>query len=794
MNAEAATFTISDSESDPIAVSSGDTVTVTGTGALDVLNVTNGIDGDTVSNVTVTVQSGGQITAQGSRVTDGVAGRAIDLGDNATINVKDGATVEDFGLDVTFPGDNASAIVAGANSAINVDGTVFTTRPANGKNNFSPGIVAGAGSVITVGTNGLVKSRTSNGPAIELSGGGMVVNAGTIQTIFLANADVGVINIPAGNSTVTNNGSILTNGAHESIVMGTGGTSTGNVVNLYGNANVVGSMRNDGASGGALVNFGYTGSAADLAAAVSVSAAIGLAGNPWDGHVYAGTSTINASGTFNNLQIDSGATLTANDYVSIGGTFTNTGTLNSTSNYIQNDGSTLSVLANSNTNYGKIVTTSPATVSADSTLKFNLTGTISDNTDFKVIDTSGQGIGNVPGTITTDSAFFSFTASDASGDLVVTSHRTGVTFNSIAANTNAGSVGTVLDNMNNPSSEMSNILSALEASPASEVANSINSFSSKFDNTIPQVSQTTMDQFVAKTINHTSTSDNSVPTGVSTGSEMRHDWAMWAEGFGGGLHQLAQEASQGYNARIGGTILGIERDAWDTGKAGFSQGCSQSLIRGKDNANNSNIASFQSSFYGLFNIGAYYVNAAFSFGYNRYHNSREVNDLGTILTAVFHVGGEQYSPYIEGGYTFNYGNWQITPLASFEYMKLYIPGYTESGAGALDLQVDAQDYNSAQTGFGFKLGCPIADKFLPEFKFKWLHDWVGDPMENTASFTGGGTSFKTVGFTPDRNTYELGAQLTLLNKGAAVVSVSYNADFRKNFVSNVGYLNVRHDF
>ena len=90
-------------------------------------------------------------------------------------------------------------------------------------------------------------------------------------------------------------------------------------------------------------------------------------------------------------------------------------------------------------------------------------------------------------------------------------------------------------------------------------------------------------------------------------------------------------------------------------------------------------------------------------------------------------------------------------------------------ARALDLDVAAQDYNMAQTGLGAKIGYPIDfnskfGKLTPEAKFKWLYDWVGDAQQATSTFTGGGGSFNTQGFTPAQSSYDFGVKLTLETK------------------------------
>lgn len=132
-------YTISGSETTQQDVSTGDTVTVTGTGDLDVSSTSDGISGESAYNVTVTVQTGGQITADGRpQVGKTKGGVPIRLGDGADITVESGATVKNEGLDPQGDGGlNANAIITGANATINIAGTVLADRQANGYSNFS---------------------------------------------------------------------------------------------------------------------------------------------------------------------------------------------------------------------------------------------------------------------------------------------------------------------------------------------------------------------------------------------------------------------------------------------------------------------------------------------------------------------------------------------------------------------------------------------------------------------------------------------------------------------------------
>ena len=113
------------------------------------------------------------------------------------------------------------------------------------------------------------------------------------------------------------------------------------------------------------------------------------------------------------------------------------------------------------------------------------------------------------------------------------------------------------------------------------------------------------------------------------------------------------------------------------------------------------------------------------FAYNTYDTSRQIAIGPLSYTPIADFNGQEYSGYIEGGYTFNIQKFSLTPLPSFEYAHLHIADYTETGAGVLDLKSDSQDYDVAQTGVGFKLDYPLNLKcgtFIPEARIKWLDD------------------------------------------------------------------------
>ena len=99
-------------------------------------------------------------------------------------------------------------------------------------------------------------------------------------------------------------------------------------------------------------------------------------------------------------------------------------------------------------------------------------------------------------------------------------------------------------------------------------------------------------------------------------------------------------------------------------------------------------------------------------------------------------------------------------------------GYTETGAGDINLQVASQSYNFLESG----LGVNVARHFdleggrdlLPEIHFKWLHELLNPNIQNTAIFTAtGSASFVTSGLNTAPDTLDIGAGLTLLSCGCS---------------------------
>ena len=389
----------------------------------------------------------------------------------------------------------------------------------------------------------------------------------------------------------------------------------------------------------------------------------------------------------------------------------------------------------------------------------------------------------------------SYALSKIGNELLVTTARNNDYYRDNCGN---ASLGAVLDNLANTATnaDMMTVIGALDGSGSAASANQLEPIA---DNSVPQTNYDTMNQFINNIL---SRFDNVAQiqtrgsTGAITGATL-DTTGVWTQGFDTYLHEDPRGSSNGYNANVWGVSLGFDTPLLNNSIVGLSGGYAKDNIRTKDSSGRSDIDSYEVSLYGSHAKDAYYLDLVASFAYNVYNSSRHVafGDIDRNPTADY--GGQQYSGYIESGYTFKNKDVTLTPLASLQYSHLHINGYTEEDGGSIDLSVSGQDYDLLQTGLGAKLAYKVTSErctIIPDLHFRWFYDFIGDRQQATSTFTGGGASFVTNGFDPAQSSYNFGTKLIIMAAKNVTLTANYDFELKEDFYSHAGYLNVRYDF
>ncbi len=247
---------------------------------------------------------------------------------------------------------------------------------------------------------------------------------------------------------------------------------------------------------------------------------------------------------------------------------------------------------------------------------------------------------------------------------------------------------------------------------------------------------------------------------------------VWLKSFGYFGNQGAQGVYPGYSSRIFGTMiaydapLGRKVFGGET-YAGLGIGYARSTISGKTFNTNTDSNTYDVTAYIAHQDGPWYVKGDMSFGWNDYSGTRNILFPGVDRNAQASYSGQEYTGFVSTGYHFYARGFTITPLASLQYTHMNLDGYTETGAGDINLSVQSQSYDFLESGLGLKVAHPMRYRdriYVPEVHFKWFHELSNPTVTNTASFVAPGSpAFTTPGLAAANDMLDFGTSLSFLS-------------------------------
>ena len=243
---------------------------------------------------------------------------------------------------------------------------------------------------------------------------------------------------------------------------------------------------------------------------------------------------------------------------------------------------------------------------------------------------------------------------------------------------------------------------------------------------------------------------------------------LWFKGFGYFGDQGAQGAYSGYDSKILGAMVGYDIPfSYDT-RVGLGLGYARSTIDGKSVANSTGFNSYQVTAYVTHEDGTWFANGNLSYAWNSYSGRRQIIFPGLDRTALAKYAGEDVTSFVTAGRHFFMEGYTVTPLVSLQATHVSLNGYTETGAGDVNLKIESQSYGFLESGLGVDVAryfdMDDGSTILPKVHFKWLHDIVGQNFQNVSTFTAtGSTSFITSGLSAAPDTLNVGTGVTLLS-------------------------------
>jgi outer membrane autotransporter protein len=286
--------------------------------------------------------------------------------------------------------------------------------------------------------------------------------------------------------------------------------------------------------------------------------------------------------------------------------------------------------------------------------------------------------------------------------------------------------------------------------------------------------------------------------GVSPEPADRGRWGIFTE-FVGTSGSLNSSTSQtGYNFNILGFIGGADYRLREDLLLGVGAGYYHTSTTYDDSGGSAGVNSIPIFAYTAYTPGDFYAIGFLGFTLNLYDLNRNVTFDGVSRTATSSVDGSQFNAALEAGYDLRFTKAIVTPVATLFYSKACVGGFTETGAGSLNLNVDSQSADSLQSGIGVRVSRPFKTgktEVLPQIFAFYQHEFANDSRGLNARLAQAGSTFVFQTDSPGRDFAVLGAGLSLNFGKNLSFQASYNAELgRGNYTAQFLSAGLRWEF
>lgn len=692
------------------------------------------------------------------------------------------------------------------------------------------------------GSNGTV-SVTGPGSVWENSYSLLVANHGT-GTVNITNGGkvtsiygyIGYNGPGNGTVTVTGSNSVWENA--DSVTVGYFGTGTLNIEN-GGKVIAAGTVLGSTYLGHATVNLNGTSSSRGVLSTGILYADAGTVVFNWNGGILQATRTeANFIANFTNSSINignQGAYLDTNGFdvgLTTAGVLNGTGGLtkqgigqltiaggntyagNTTvsagilkfATYSQTAGQTLGigVTSASTDGYGKLEVTGTATFNANADINVEVASVPTLSNGAVLTDVIRAGTLAANGfTVTDNSALFNFEAIQKTNsvDLKVSANSTAGIRDAVNqyGQSSAAGAANVLDGQvnNGGTGDMGTVVTALgQLRNSRDVARAT-------AQTLPVISGNQAIQGALSTFQNLIQNRNGGSagvTGLSSGDALSNKNG-WGKVFGSRAEQDNRSGAAGFKADTWGLALGGDAEVTSGARFGVAYGYAKTSVNGNTDLSGTeqraNIDSHVISAYGSKDIGG---NRTFSFqgdvGMNDSKSTRHIDFGGLNRTA--RADYRTYSAHMGAAiaqlFELNEKT-TLTPALRADYTRLKSESYNESGAGALNVNVDSNKTDAFVIGADAYLQHRFSTTSRIDANFGVGYDTINKQGNIVAAYAGApGQSFVTTGIDHSPWLVRGGIGYSMLAANGTEISFRYDAEGRSDFLNHTASVRAKWAF
>ncbi|HWQ62383.1 MAG TPA: autotransporter outer membrane beta-barrel domain-containing protein [Negativicutes bacterium] len=449
------------------------------------------------------------------------------------------------------------------------------------------------------------------------------------------------------------------------------------------------------------------------------------------------------------------------------------GTIHIVGNLTISAGTTVAVGVNAAGQSDLIEVGGSATLNGGTVVMQAVPGVYANGTTYVILTAAGGVTGtfsSVTGNLTFLAPQLVYSANDVNIVLV----RNALSFADVAATHNEKAVAEALDRIS-AAGNMTTVVNSVTGLTAAGARDAFNQMGGLVHTAVPAAAFGVSDRQLATLTSRLggAAKDDEDPSG-----------GFWSRVYGNRGSRSGNDISAKYKYGTNGVMLGYDKKVSERLLIGIAGGYASNRLDMKDLAEHARANYGQGALYGSYTADPWYIIGIFAYGHGSYSTARNI-DL-TAVTASGSYSGKLTTGYLEAGRRIKAKECEVTPLVSFQTSHLSRGGFTETGAGDLNLIASGAGYTSNLGTLGVRISKDSVSeggtKIGRELRVGWAHEFSGNGYGMAASFAGSpGYSFTVRG---DR-----------LPPNSLLVGLAWSAATRKNagYFVNVGGRFAGHD-
>jgi uncharacterized protein with beta-barrel porin domain len=443
-------------------------------------------------------------------------------------------------------------------------------------------------------------------------------------------------------------------------------------------------------------------------------------------------------------------------------------------NYTQSAEGTFRFNADNSTTFGTLDVDETGTFAAGSTLSVDaqVGNTLADGDVLNNVVTAGT-LDASTFNVTDNLLALSFTAAIDGDTVDLTAADTGMT--TVAAALGGSEVATELD-------------AIMAADPSGELAFAIGSASTvgELEEAVEATQPALAGGVALASIDFVTAFDNIVnarQTGIASGDHTLMNRNFWLKGYGSFADQDKRDGVSGYDVDSYGFAAGVDGETSANWTVGAAISYTRSDVESKVSIGSHDIDADTvfGKIYATNKLSADTVlNLQAGIGFSDFDSKRVVAS-GDVASADydakhFRASAEWARMYQRSADT------TVSPYVRAEYRHVDVDGYTESGAGAFNLDVDDDSADSLILGVGVRGSHTTANNWVLTGDVGIGYDAMTDKSSLTASYEGGtGAQFTVDGMEPSKLVYNLGLGAKYQLQNGTEIRAGYDLNGREDY-------------